>query len=214
MGRARKLAPEEMLTIEPRPCSIMGAAPSRDMNQAPLRFWLTIAVPLLARPGFGRLVDAAAGVVHQDVDAAELAEGGGDQGLARALVGHVGGHDKRLPAEAADRLGRFLQQLGPAPGQDEVGPVLGEHPRRGPPDPGPSCRSRSPPGRRVRTLRLSSPTPSRRWRSGSFPRPPPRLTADAPPREAPQPSRRGAQKRRSRAASMAGSRRWGRRSAR
>src|SRR5437016_10295685 len=38
IGNARKLAPEEMLTIAPRPCSSIGVATRRDMNQTLAKF--------------------------------------------------------------------------------------------------------------------------------------------------------------------------------
>ncbi len=38
IGNAKKLAPDEMLTIAPRPCSSMGGATSRDMNHTLARF--------------------------------------------------------------------------------------------------------------------------------------------------------------------------------
>src|SRR5579871_6052036 len=42
LGSARKLAPDEMLTIEPCPRSTMWRPAWIDMNHAPLRFWSMI----------------------------------------------------------------------------------------------------------------------------------------------------------------------------
>ena len=111
IGSARKLAPDEMFTIAPLPCSIIGFATRRDEEPHAGEVEVDDLVPLRRRPVLGGLVDAAAGVVHEHVDPTELGHRCGDETFALCVVGDVGLHHDRLAAECFDLAGRALEQL-------------------------------------------------------------------------------------------------------
>ena len=58
---------------------------------------VTIAVVVLALGVRDRAKEAHAGVVAEDVDAAEALHGGGDEAFGVLLVAHVGGNERDLP---------------------------------------------------------------------------------------------------------------------
>jgi hypothetical protein len=71
------------------------------------------------RPGHG-----AAGVVDQDVDPAELLNGGGNKTVTGTGVGDVCGHHQGPSTEASDVISHFLE-IGPgASGHDHIGSRL------------------------------------------------------------------------------------------
>ena len=73
----------------------------------------------------------AAGVVHDDVDAAELLDGSGRERDEVVGVVRVGGDHERPPTEPAHLLGDDVELLLGAGRQHEVGAGLGERQRGG-----------------------------------------------------------------------------------
>ena len=65
-----------------------------------------------------------AGVVDEDVDAAELLDGGVDERLAVLGLGDVGGDGDRPPARRLDELLRLLQLLHAPRAERDVGAGL------------------------------------------------------------------------------------------
>ncbi len=86
-------------------------------------------VPLLG----GRVLDRAeqhlAGVVDDDVEAAQLVDGAVDRGDRLLLVGDVGLDRQRGVTGAADLGGQPLQPFEPARRHRDFGPLGGQRPR-------------------------------------------------------------------------------------
>ena len=68
-------------------------------------------VPLVHRGVLDALADEDAGIVHQDVEAAELLHRGVDRGRPARLLRHVEGHEHRLTARRLDLLHRLAAAL-------------------------------------------------------------------------------------------------------
>ena len=79
---------------------------------------------------------ADAGVVHQDVDAPELAHAGVHQRAAVLGLGDVRAHGDHAATERLDGLARVLQLLGAPGAEHDVGARLGERGGEDRPQPG------------------------------------------------------------------------------
>ena len=77
-------------------------------------------------------------VVHDDVEAAELGEGGLGQRGHEVEVGEVAGHDDGAAADRLDLLGHGAQLVLGAGGQHDVGARLGQRHRGGGADAAPA----------------------------------------------------------------------------
>jgi hypothetical protein len=108
------------------------------------------AVELLGGDGGDALLrHLVGGVVHQQVDAAELVHGALHERLAVLLVGDVAGREHRRPAGLSHQPRRLLPVLllGLEVGQHDVGALAGEGDRDGAADAGVAARDeRAPAG--------------------------------------------------------------------
>ena len=115
-----------MLTTAPSPCAARcGTARLRQQERGrdvePQRGFERTLARLEHRAG-----EPAARVVHQDVDAAELADRGVDEAVQIVGDGHVGAHRETAAAACADR-GRSRVDVGlGAGGTDDVGAGFGQ----------------------------------------------------------------------------------------
>ena len=81
------------------------------MQKCPFRWTRWIGVPFLFGARDEHAVAHEAGVVHDDVEAAEGLDGGLHERAGRGEVGDVGAVRDRLAAEAADLLDDFVRRL-------------------------------------------------------------------------------------------------------
>ena len=120
-------ARDEMLTTAPPPAvsTITGTTSRVSRNGAIDVEAERLLEPVCARPqrGPGR---PAAGVVHEDVDAAELLDRRGDEVLELVALEHVGRDDERPPPRRPHPLGGGLEVGLGARRAHHVGPGLGE----------------------------------------------------------------------------------------
>src|SRR3989442_1122143 len=97
-------------------------------------------VPAVDRDVLGLRPERGAGVVHHDVESAELLRGPLDHGLDLIFLPHVHDHREGAAAEVADGLHDRLQVLELARADGDVGPRPGELDRDGLADAGPAAR--------------------------------------------------------------------------
>ncbi|MEK6665550.1 MAG: hypothetical protein AABZ20_03880 [candidate division NC10 bacterium] len=95
---------------------------------------------LRRRGGLQGRRQAAAGVVHQDVDPLPLTQHPLDYGPARCGVRHVGGADQRVAGQAANLVGDLLQPLLPAGQKRHAHAFPRQRLGRGRPDPARGAR--------------------------------------------------------------------------
>ena len=129
-SRSRPIA-EEMLTIAP--LALLEHVRHRGLAQhergggVEVEGALEVAgAGVEERPG-----DGAAGVVHDDVEPAELVDGTAHERDHRVVLDHVGGDHERRAAEVPDLPGHDLELLGGPGREQDVGTRLGQRERRG-----------------------------------------------------------------------------------